>query len=253
MLFRKVSSFLLLPLFPFVYRYLEEEKMKRSIVFLCLLNLLVKILKSDSIDARNDVSQYLAKESDSIRNGIANTALPRGTILMIGSSEIDNWFNLLGVGLGEYRGWFLCDGRNGTPDLRGRFVVGRDVMNSQSNYVNMGSKGGNEFITLTKNQMPTHSHGVNLNTNSNGAHSHSYVDTLFPMHNGPVYYPLYPHCASASFSSCGVKWFNRNENTTDSGAHTHNVNGQTNDSGSSQPIDNRPPYYVVAYIIFKGL
>jgi hypothetical protein len=128
-LFKKflIISLILFPLFPFVYRY-KEEKMKRSIVILCLLNLLVKILKSDSIDARNDVSQYLAQESDSIRNGIANTALPRGTILMIGSSEIDNWFNLLGVGLGEYRGWFLCDGRNGTPDLRGKFAVGRDVI-----------------------------------------------------------------------------------------------------------------------------
>jgi microcystin-dependent protein len=226
--------------------------MKRTIVLLFLLNHLVNILKTDSIDARNDVSRYLSEESDSIRNGIANTALPRGTILMIGSSEIDNWFNLLGVGLGEYRGWFLCDGRNGTPDLRGKFAVGRDVMNSQSNYANVGAQGGNEFITLTKNQMPTHSHGVNLNTNSNGAHSHSYVDTLFPYTSGGETYPI-NHCASAAGSACWVKWFNRNVNTADSGAHTHNVNGQTNDSGSSQPIDNRPPYYVVAYIIFKGL
>jgi microcystin-dependent protein len=62
-------------------------------------------------------------------------------------------------------------------------------MNSQSNYANVGAQGGNEFITLTKNQIPIHSHGVNLNTNSNGAHSHSYVDTVFPYTGGPETYP----------------------------------------------------------------
>ena len=226
--------------------------MKKSLLFFYSLSLLVNILKSDTTE---NVSLYLARESDSIRNGLASTALPRGTILMIGSREIDNWFNLLGAGLGEYRGWFLCDGQNGTPDLRGKFVVGRDVMNSQSNYATMGSQGGNEFTTLTQNQMPRHAHGVNLNTNSNGAHSHSYVDTLFPTHNAAAEtYPLPNYCVTIShWSSCsGTYWFNRNIKTADSGAHTHNVNGQTNESGSSQPIDNRPPYYVVAYIIFRG-
>ncbi len=45
--------------------------------------------------------------------------------------------------------------------------------------------------------------------------------------------------------------------TLDSGAHVHNVNGQTsasnvnlNESGGDLDHENLPPYYVVAYIIY---
>ena len=77
-------------------------------------------LTAIQISTQQNVEQYLQQEMNSIRSGTQCTActlLPRGTILLIGSSEIDNWFNLNGVGLGEYAGWFLCDGRNGTPDI----------------------------------------------------------------------------------------------------------------------------------------
>lgn len=50
--------------------------------------------------------------------------------------------------------WQLCDGTNGTPDLRNRFVVG-----AGSSY-NVGSKGGEATHTLTVNEMPSHNHGL---------------------------------------------------------------------------------------------
>jgi len=49
-------------------------------------------------------------------------------------------------------GWVLCDGSNGTPDLRGRFVVGA----GKSYHVN--KTGGEEEHTLTIAEMPNHSH-----------------------------------------------------------------------------------------------
>ena len=42
-----------------------------------------------------------SNESNSIRMGLASTSLPRGTILMVGTADIDNWFNMIGAGLGE--------------------------------------------------------------------------------------------------------------------------------------------------------
>lgn len=48
--------------------------------------------------------------------------------------------------------WALCDGGNGTPDLRGRFVLG-----SADGYA-AGSTGGEETHTLTKDEMPEHNH-----------------------------------------------------------------------------------------------
>ena len=49
-------------------------------------------------------------------------------------------------------GWALCDGTNGTPDLRDRFVLG-----AGSKY-GVGAKGGEEAVTLTVDQMPKHDH-----------------------------------------------------------------------------------------------
>lgn len=49
-------------------------------------------------------------------------------------------------------GWSLCDGQNGTPDLRGRFVLG------ESDDHTIGEIGGSEEVTLTIKQMPEHFH-----------------------------------------------------------------------------------------------
>lgn len=49
-------------------------------------------------------------------------------------------------------GWALCDGQNGTPDLRDRFVVG-----AGREYA-VGDTGGQKEVTLTIDQIPPHSH-----------------------------------------------------------------------------------------------
>jgi len=54
------------------------------------------------------------------------------------------------------RGWALCNGENGTADLRGRFVVAFDDRNSD--YAAIGNTGGEAQVALTLDQMPRHSH-----------------------------------------------------------------------------------------------
>ncbi|MCB0084413.1 MAG: hypothetical protein KDE47_25910, partial [Caldilineaceae bacterium] len=49
-------------------------------------------------------------------------------------------------------GWALCDGGNGTPDLRDRFIVGAGLG------YGVGAKGGEATHTLTVNEMPSHTH-----------------------------------------------------------------------------------------------
>ena len=49
-------------------------------------------------------------------------------------------------------GWALCDGNNGTPDLRNRFIVG-----AGSTY-NVDDTGGANQVTLALNQIPAHTH-----------------------------------------------------------------------------------------------
>ena len=65
-------------------------------------------------------------------------------------------------------GFVLCDGNNSTPDLRDRFVIGA------GNSFNAGDTGGNNSLTLTEANLPSHRHFVVSNdlggqnrTNSN--------------------------------------------------------------------------------------
>ena len=68
-----------------------------------------------------------------------NSLLPRGAIIMFS-------------GQGPPAGWAVCDGGNGTPDLRDRFVVG-----AGSGY-GVGNTGGQATVTLTTDEIPAHSH-----------------------------------------------------------------------------------------------
>ena len=51
-------------------------------------------------------------------------------------------------------GWFLCDGSNGTPDLRDRFLTCAGAAYT------VGNTGGENFHQLTIEEMPKHNHGV---------------------------------------------------------------------------------------------
>lgn len=53
-------------------------------------------------------------------------------------------------------GWQLCDGTNGTPDLRNLFIVG-----AGDDYA-VGATGGADEVTLTIDQMPDHDHVMGL-------------------------------------------------------------------------------------------
>jgi len=63
-----------------------------------------------------------------------------------------------------------CDGANGTPDLRNRFIVG-----AGSSY-SPGNTGGADSVTLSTSQIPSHSHSGSSNSVSL-AHTHSFSAT----------------------------------------------------------------------------
>lgn len=54
-------------------------------------------------------------------------------------------------------GWALCNGSNGTPDLRDRFIVG-----AGSSY-SVGNTGGSESVTLNWSMVPAHQHWIKYN------------------------------------------------------------------------------------------
>ena len=109
-------------------------------------------------------------------------------------------------------GWQLCDGTNGTPNLKGQFVVGYDP--DDSDYNVMSKPGGMKKQTLITSNMP--------------ALKFIYSKIV---QTGKVV---------LQYDSVGDK----------EGASYQNAD--TNTIGTSTPFDIRPPYYTLAYIIYIG-
>lgn len=131
-----------------------------------------------------------------------------------------------GTTLNVPSGWLLCDGTNGTPDLRNRFVVGA------GNTYALNATGGNKDA-----QLVSHSHSASTNTSS---HTHAYV------HNdsSPNSYTIDRTAAAALYTFTGEPL------VTNNGSHTHDVSN-TSSAGESGTNKNLPPYYALAYIM-KG-
>lgn len=130
-------------------------------------------------------------------------------------------------------GWAICDGANGTPDLRNRFVVG-----AGDDYA-VAATGGADNVTLTTAQIPGHTHTVSGTAASAGSHSHG-LSQLRSNTNNLLQQGLFDRAAGG-----GVTGY-----TTDAaGAHTHSVTGTAASTGGGGSHENRPPYYALAYIM----
>lgn len=137
-------------------------------------------------------------------------------------------------------GWTLCDGTNGTPDLRNRFIVG-----AGSTY-NVDEIGGSATVALTTAQMPSHNHTV-----TGGSHTHKvyYDSDMNSKGDNNGHGTLTAKYDTGLGSISGQEYYNHYVNTdtgvTDPGTHSHTVGS----SGSGSAHENRPPYYALAYIM----
>lgn len=171
--------------------------------------------------AVSNISDGLTAGTPSADNLLTENAihkiLPKGSIIMWSGTTVP-------------AGWALCDGTNGTPDLKDRFIVG-----AGSKY-SVGNKGGADSVALSSSQMPSHSHTGS--TSSGGSHSHTGND-----------YQKY------ATSGSGQATVNNSGNTGDGkatisstgSAHSHSFT--TNSAGGGQAHENRPPYYALSFIM----
>ncbi len=137
---------------------------------------------------------------------MSSIQFPKGIIVMWNGDETN-----------VPQGWALCDGTsNGTPDLRGRFVLGLNPNrkpSSKTSQNKQGDEGGEEQHTLTIKEMPSHTHNIRTGTNSGSTPE------------GRV-----------------TQWNQRDD-------RGYRGDGIIESTGGSEAHNNMPPYYVLAYIM----
>lgn len=117
---------------------------------------------SVGVESVYDAEKNIRQKECQIRVYHKDDVLPRSTIKLIRYSaestsssmpqgSIIPWY---GSPDNIPNGFALCDGKNGTPDLRDRFLVGA------GNSYKLGNTGGVNMVTLTIAQMPSHEHDV---------------------------------------------------------------------------------------------
>lgn len=120
----------------------------------------------------------------------------------------------------ELADWHVCDGTNGTPDLRGRFILG--VSDGHA----MGTTGGEEKHTLTLPEMPADASKGYVYGQYTGWKEETTPEGTYAL-----------------------------ELSTMSNSNSAPMTGEMNSEfsitkkGSNQPHNNMPPYYVLAYIM----
>jgi hypothetical protein len=152
-------------------------------------------------------------------NAITNSALPTGVILL--------WSGTIAS---IPTGWALCDGANGTPDLRDRFVVGA------GNTYAVAATGGSANAVVV-----SHTHTANSSVSDPGHnHANGTYNRLLQVTN--------TNTATTTDSSVGEP------NLVTSGNIQSNTTGITvttiiDSAGVSGTNANLPPYYALAYIM----
>ena len=183
---------------------------------------------------------------------LAATQLPRGIITM--------WS---GATNAVPSGWALCDGNNGTPNLKDRFIVGAGqsygVGNTGGNWTQTPSVWTNAAGTgiqvagtaINTSQMPWHTHSGSVGSDAsiqvqNSIQSSSAGEWLADDSFGsvgwspsPIRKPLKEFSASLSISGTGGNQPHYHGVTDNGHAHT----------AAASAIDVRPPYYALAFIM----
>ena len=159
----------------------------------------------------------LSSDSDS------SSSVPKGTILPWYGSA-DNVPN----------GYAVCNGQNGTPDLRGRFLVGVNG----STY-KLGSKGGEEKHKLISKELPSQNIEVSGYYLVGARYDSDHFDTKGSWGTTGTF--------SAIFYGLDV-WFN-SISPAYSNVWYFNTLKSVFSSGNDQPHENRPPYFAVYYIM----
>jgi len=125
-------------------------------------------------------------------------------------------------------GWYLCNGSNGTPDLRNKFIVGAYSDTSGTAYTTI--TGSNTQTGGTKDAIVvSHTHTATV---TDPGHLHTYSQVS----------------ATATAGSSG-NFYYYSTSTSNTSTATTGISVSNSTTGSSGTDQNLPPYYALAYIM----
>ena len=131
-------------------------------------------------------------------------------------------------------GWVLCNGSNGTPDLRNRFVVG-----AGSTYAVDATGGSADAITVA------HTHTFSGTTSNKSLTGNFKVGGPNQSPDGTIF-----TAGSDTGARPGLDFASGSQHQINFNAsHDHTYSGTTASTGSSGTNANLPPYYALAYIM----
>lgn len=159
---------------------------------------------------------------------------PRGTILMFYPGTLEQGQTLEDV---IPEGYAICDGTNGVPDLRGRFIRSaydyNDVKEHDNNNLIQGESGRNDSIKIREDNLPPHTHTFNVqNTLAISEYTgNSVVEGTANAGEGEVNIPA-----------------------ISSNSHTHSLTGnisisQNPDTFANNPINIEPNAFALIFIM----
>jgi microcystin-dependent protein len=128
-------------------------------------------------------------------------------------------------------GWVVCDGTNGTPDLRDKFIVGSGREYPQN------ATGGSAQVKLNMSYIPAHAHS----RNSAGTQEAPVVGRILKAKAGES-----SNCA-LELKDAFTTAYSGNKTVYEIPEY-HNKTGPAGSSDPT-PIDIRPPYYALAFIM----
>ena len=205
---------------------------------------------------RDAISKFYNTDIEAIRNletiainlqknglTIPGDLTVKGKLTTNNNLQVDGQFNYLPegsiiswTGTKAPSGWALCDGGNGTPDLRGRFILGLGQGEGLTDRT-INKTGGEETHTLSIKEMPSHNHygrtgelGEDLKFKDDGDHKHEYDK---------------PVTKGKKMGDKRDSYGKKTANTSGTGGHKHIINSQ----GGGIAHNNMPPFYVLAYIM----
>jgi len=225
--FEKISIFLLFALI--LYLFHKNNKYEQMNETGNLNNLDISAIKTLSDISQKLISGGLTIPGDVNIGGkldvstLTSNLLPKG-IVVAWSGDPAN----------IPKGWALCDGKDGRPDLIGKMILGSDQSKPEQK---SGAKGGSFTAKLEQKNIPPHTHNISQAPN----HNHSSRFGGGRANKG---------AREGSCSTEGWVCGNNGEftlKTSGAGAHSHTMDncGEC----KAEPFNVTNPYYALAYII----